>query len=196
MSVPHTQRCIFTERFGSFILPLNFLNTKDPTPACLSVCGETDHDTQREIWEEEQSRAVDQFIVLRRGFSGTKHMEARSERGIPLSRFKWLQMCAWRTATAHIWARKLPRSPPLPSSEPWMSRLYNTAPRSTLEKQLVGTHGRGKLLLARQPTYRLRWIHSRASIMGVLKRPLSWRWGREIWRAESLGNFRRERCSL
>lgn len=37
---------IYRKRFGSFILPLNFLNTKDPTPACLSVCGEADHDTR------------------------------------------------------------------------------------------------------------------------------------------------------
>lgn len=38
---------IYRKRSGSFILPLNFLNTKDPTPACLSVCGEADHDTHR-----------------------------------------------------------------------------------------------------------------------------------------------------
>lgn len=65
--------------------------------------------------------------------------EAQWERNSP-SKFKRLQMCAWPTATAHIWASKLPQhasssilppslSPPclifitLPSALPWKSNL-------------------------------------------------------------------------
>ena len=51
-------------------------------PVCLSV-GETVHDTQREIWEEEQREAVRPLIVPSWRFSGTKYMETHSERGIP-----------------------------------------------------------------------------------------------------------------
>ncbi len=202
MSVPHTEYCIFTERLGSFIFPLNFLNTKDPTPsgvatrpACLSVCGgnsswHTEGNMRGRTEGGSQATHCPELRIQQDKIYGDTQWERNSP-----SKFKRLQMCAWPTATAHIWARKLPRTPPLPSSEPSMSHLYNAALCSTLEKQLGRTHGRCKLLLTRHPLHQLRWIHSGVCIIGGLKRPLSWRLGGEIWRRESLGDFRRERCS-
>lgn len=125
---------IYRKRFGSFILPLNFLNTKDPTPACLSVCGEADHDTRGKHEKKNRGKQSTNSLSRLEDSGGRKHTEACSERGIPLSRFKWLQMCAWRTATVHIWAQKAaprllfhPPSPPhlicitLPCALPWKS---------------------------------------------------------------------------
>lgn len=149
MSVPHMQCCVFTERLDSFIFPLNFLNTKKiprlleslpDQPVCLSVGGNSSWHTEGNMRGRTEGGSQATHCPELRIQQHKIHGEAQWERNSPC-KFKWLQMCAWPTATARICARKLPRTPPLPSSQPSMFRLYKTALRSALEKQLGRTHG-------------------------------------------------------
>lgn len=154
---------VYLQKYLSLLSsPLNFLNTKDPTPsgvatrpACLSVCGgnsswHTEGNMRGRTEGGSQPAHCPELRIQRDKIYGDTQWERNSP-----SRFKRLQMCAWPTATAHIWARKPPRTPPRPSSEPSMSRLCNAALRSALEKQLGRTHGWCKLLLTRQPLHQL-----------------------------------------
>lgn len=107
-------------------------------------------------------------------------------------------MCAWPRLLLHTSGPgKLPRTPPrprppsrllfitLPSALPWKS---NQGREHTAG---VSCHSPGR------PVRQLRRIRGRAvHHERALKRPLSWRLGGEIWRRESLGDFRREKCSL
>lgn len=94
-----------------------------------------------------------------------------SERGIPPVSSKQLQMCAWPTATVHIWARFPARLPSRRLSPPRLV-FTTTSLRSALEKQL-GRHMAGgdrRSPAAAAPQYRGRPEKKKKSIILAARR--------------------------
>lgn len=164
MTVPRTEYCIFTERLVSFIFPLNLLNTKGSHAfwihyqTSLFVClwGKRIMTHRGKYERKNRGRQSDNSLSRVVDSAGLNIWAVEWERNSP-SRFKQLQMCAQPTATAHIWARKLPCTPPFSSSEP-SCPVFSTALCSTLEKQLGKL---GELLRTRQPIYSVSVYHGR-----------------------------------
>ncbi len=125
MSVPHTPCFIFTQRFWLFYLPFKFPQHKGSHAfwsryqMSLFVClwGNSSWHTEGNIRGRTEGGNQPTHCPKLRIQRDKIYGDTQWERNSP-SKFKRLQMCVWPCATARIWARKLSRMPPCPSSEP------------------------------------------------------------------------------
>lgn len=179
------QSAVYLQK-GSLIFPFKCPQHKrSPDRFCLSV-GETARDT----WGGNMRGTTEggSQATLCPGSKDSLGQNVCSERGIPPVSSKQLQMCAWPTATVHIWARFPARLPSRRLSPPRLV-FTTTSLRSALEKQL-GRHMAGgdrRSPAAAAPQYRGRPEKKKKKhYLGGEKEILG---GGKFW-----GDFRRKRC--